>query len=354
MTPPDKPQSSDEHSRQDADPTSVMTQAVDDNSAGTQAKGSAADSSRSRDSTAASTAAGEVGDSDSAAGSEASGESDGGEPQSRSGEFPDGTGTPPPWQRTSGVAESSVSSTTSPGAAGSGAGATEFEAAQETRSGSSVSATESRAFTSGAGGAQAETAHRETQDTSNPDAEDTQAIPHPLRDMGQPLQPDSEAAAASESGEASHAERTTVSFTGSGPGRSSSSAPASGARRPSRGPRRASLQLKRLDPWSVLKLALVLSVAMFFVWMIAVAVLYGVLGGMGVWEQLNGTFSELTQPENTVGEPLISAGRVFGAASIIGAVNIVLMTALATVAAFIYNVAADFAGGVEVTLSERE
>ncbi|MCX2731275.1 DUF3566 domain-containing protein [Saccharopolyspora sp. NFXS83] len=126
------------------------------------------------------------------------------------------------------------------------------------------------------------------------------------------------------------------------------------ARRPSRGPRRASLQVKRLDPWSVLKLALVLSVAMFFVWMIAVAVLYGVLDGMGVWDSLNGTFTELTSPEDAASEELISAGRVFGVASIIGAINIVLFTALATVSAFIYNVAADFAGGVEVTLSERE
>ena len=144
--------------------------------------------------------------------------------------------------------------------------------------------------------------------------------------------------------------RTSVSFGASV--RAGAQASAS-ARRPSRGPRRASLQIKRLDPWSVLKLALVLSVAMFFVWMIAVAVLYGVLDGMGVWDSLNGTFTELTQPENAAAE-LISAGRVFGVASIIGAINIVLFTALATVSAFIYNVAADFAGGVEVTLSERE
>ncbi|MFC7342525.1 DUF3566 domain-containing protein [Saccharopolyspora griseoalba] len=156
------------------------------------------------------------------------------------------------------------------------------------------------------------------------------------------------------------AERTQVSFTGAGAGAGGGGSARSGtpnatsARRPSRGPRRASLQVKRLDPWSVLKLALVLSVALFFIWMIAVAVLYGVLDGMGVWDSLNGTFTELTQPEDAATEPLISAGRVFGVASIVGAINIVLITALATVAAFIYNVAADFAGGIEVTLSERE
>ncbi|MGP4018608.1 DUF3566 domain-containing protein [Saccharopolyspora sp. 5N708] len=180
--------------------------------------------------------------------------------------------------------------------------------------------------------------------TAAGDVDDTQNIPKHVQDQETVRTKVPQAA------------RTTVSFTGGAAtavaaGRTGSS---TSARRPSRGPRRASLQVKRLDPWSVLKLALVLSVALFFVWMIAVAVLYGVLDGMGVWNQLNGTFTELTQPDDAASEPLISAGRVFGVASIIGAINIVLVTALATVAAFIYNVAADFAGGVEVTLSERE
>ncbi|MQA13655.1 MAG: hypothetical protein GEV09_05630 [Pseudonocardiaceae bacterium] len=124
--------------------------------------------------------------------------------------------------------------------------------------------------------------------------------------------------------------------------------------RPPRVPRRASLQLKRVDPWSILKLTLVLSVAGFLVWMVAVGVLYAVLGGMGVWDQLNGTYSDLTAVNDPSGGPLISAGRVFGVATLIGAVNIVLFTALATVGSYIYNVAADLVGGAEVTLSERD
>lgn len=126
------------------------------------------------------------------------------------------------------------------------------------------------------------------------------------------------------------------------------------ARRPGRGPRRASLQIKRVDPWSVLKLALVLSIALFFVWLVAVGVLYGVLSGMGVWDKLNGTYNELTQAGAASGDQLISAGRVFSIAAVIGAVNIVLFTALSTLAAFIYNVSSDLVGGIEVTLSERE
>jgi hypothetical protein len=128
----------------------------------------------------------------------------------------------------------------------------------------------------------------------------------------------------------------------------------SALRRPGRGPRRANLQIKRFDPWSVLKLSLVLGVALFFVWLVAVGILYAVLDGMGVWDNLNGISDELLQGNNESGTPLISAGRVFGVAAIIGAVNIVLFSALATVGAFIYNVSADLAGGLEVTLAERE
>jgi hypothetical protein len=130
----------------------------------------------------------------------------------------------------------------------------------------------------------------------------------------------------------------------------------SALRRPGRGPRRASLMVKRIDPWSVLKLSLVLGVAMFLVWMVAVGLLYIVLDGMGVWDKVNGTYTSLTSGTDAAAaaEPLISAGRVFGVAAIVGMINIVLLSALATVSAFIYNVSADLAGGLEITLSERE
>jgi len=128
---------------------------------------------------------------------------------------------------------------------------------------------------------------------------------------------------------------------------------AAGRPRTSKAPRRASLQVRRFDPWSVLKLALVLGVALFFVWMFAVGVLYAVLDGMGVWAQLNGTYQDLTSDAGGGGE-LITAGGVFGVAAVIGVVNIILFTALASVSAFIYNISADVAGGIEVTLSERD
>lgn len=153
--------------------------------------------------------------------------------------------------------------------------------------------------------------------------------------------------------------RTTVHLEGTNtPGtgipRPATAAPPNVLRRPGRGPRRANLQIKRFDPWSVLKLSLVLGVALFFVWLVAVGALYAVLDGMGVWDKVNGISTDLLQGSESASAPLISAGRVFGVAAIVGAINIVLFSALATVGAFVYNVSADLAGGLEVTLAERE
>ena len=119
-----------------------------------------------------------------------------------------------------------------------------------------------------------------------------------------------------------------------------------------RGPVRASMQIRRIDPWSTLKVSLMLSVALFFVWMIAVAFLYLALGGMGVWAKLNSNVGDLLN--NTSNSELVSSGTIFGGAAMIGLANIVLLTAMATVGAFIYNLTTDLVGGVEVTLADRD
>ncbi|MBF6223661.1 DUF3566 domain-containing protein [Nocardia abscessus] len=118
-------------------------------------------------------------------------------------------------------------------------------------------------------------------------------------------------------------------------------------------PLRATVQIRRIDPWSTLKISLVISVAMFFVWMLAVGLLYIVLEGMGVWERLNNTFTDMvSQDSGSVG--LIDAGTVFGYAGVIGLINVVLFTALGTVGTFIYNQCCDLVGGIQVTLADPD
>lgn len=124
-------------------------------------------------------------------------------------------------------------------------------------------------------------------------------------------------------------------------------------KRRGRGPLRASMQLRSIDPWSALKVSLIVSVAMFLVWMIAVALIYVVLDGMGVWDRLNTGVTDIIS-DNGENTTLIGPGQVFGVAAILGIINIVLFTALSTLGAFIYNLSSDMVGGVEVTLADRD
>jgi hypothetical protein len=117
-----------------------------------------------------------------------------------------------------------------------------------------------------------------------------------------------------------------------------------------RGPRRARLQLRHISPLTVLKFSCVLAIALFFVWLIIVGVLYGVLDAAGVIQNVNNAYGTLNGPGT---KPPITAGIVFGGAAIVGVVNIILFVALTTIGSVIYNLCADLVGGVEITLSER-
>jgi hypothetical protein len=113
--------------------------------------------------------------------------------------------------------------------------------------------------------------------------------------------------------------------------------------------------LRHVDTWSALKISLVLSIALFFIWMVAVGILYMVLNALGVFQTLNDLFGQVgsVSGSEATGD-IITPGVVFGGAAVIGAINIVLMTALCTVGTFIYNLCSDLVGGLEITLSERD
>ncbi|BCB85914.1 DUF3566 domain-containing protein [Phytohabitans suffuscus] len=124
----------------------------------------------------------------------------------------------------------------------------------------------------------------------------------------------------------------------------------------SRGPRRAKLNVKRIDPWSVMKFSFAVSLVLFIVVIVATSVLYLALDAMGVFESVNSSLSDLVSAGGGENASTfrITAKGVIGTSALIGAVNVVLFTALATLGAFIYNVCADLVGGVELTLAERD
>jgi len=121
-----------------------------------------------------------------------------------------------------------------------------------------------------------------------------------------------------------------------------------------RGPRRVRLGVRRIDPWSVLKFTFIFSLALLVVLVVAVAVLYLVLDSMGVFTSIDSTLRDLTSSNSTSITSIFSFRRIVGGAAVLGAVNVVLITALATLGAFLYNVCSDIVGGIEVTLTERE
>ncbi len=125
-----------------------------------------------------------------------------------------------------------------------------------------------------------------------------------------------------------------------------------------RPPRKAHLVLRRIEPWSAMKFSFVVSLVCFVVLFVAVAVLYGVLSALGVFTSITDAVEQLAGDQST-GVAINISGwfepmRILGYTALLGAVNVVLITALSTLGAVIYNMSADLVGGVEMTFSEAE
>ncbi|MEU6893161.1 DUF3566 domain-containing protein [Streptomyces sp. NPDC046557] len=121
--------------------------------------------------------------------------------------------------------------------------------------------------------------------------------------------------------------------------------------------RKARLRVAKVDPWSVMKVSFLLSIALGICTVVAAVVLWMVMDAMGVFSTVGGTISEATGSNESNGfdlQSFLSLPRVLIFTSVIAVIDVVLATALATLGAFIYNVSAGFVGGVELTLAEDE
>jgi hypothetical protein len=121
--------------------------------------------------------------------------------------------------------------------------------------------------------------------------------------------------------------------------------------------RQAMLTLARVEPWSVMKFSFVASVVAFIILFVAVAVLYMVLSALGVFDSLEHTVASVTSSKDTAGTNIahyFSPSLILGYTAMLGALNIVLITAISTIGSVIYNLIAKTIGGVEVTLRETD
>jgi len=85
-------------------------------------------------------------------------------------------------------------------------------------------------------------------------------------------------------------------------------------------------------------------------------VIWTVLDTMGVFDSVGSTVESITRSsDNSQGVDIldyVGLSRVLSLTVVLAGVNVVLMTALATLGAFMYNMAASLVGGLNVTFTE--
>jgi Transmembrane domain of unknown function (DUF3566) len=121
--------------------------------------------------------------------------------------------------------------------------------------------------------------------------------------------------------------------------------------------RQAHLTVARVEPWSVMKFSFVVSLVAFVILFVAVSVLYGALSGLGVFDSLQRVVTSVTSSQSSAGVNAAkwwSASRILGYTALLGSLNIVLITAMSTIGAVVYNLTTRLVGGVEVTLRETD
>ncbi|WP_244243674.1 DUF3566 domain-containing protein [Cellulomonas shaoxiangyii] len=120
------------------------------------------------------------------------------------------------------------------------------------------------------------------------------------------------------------------------------------------GPRRVRLSVSRVDPWSVMKLAFLLSVAVGIMIVVAAAVLWFTLDGLQVFAQVDELIAQVAGPESTLNVlEFLSFQKTISAATLVAVIDVFLLTALSTIGAFLYNLVAALVGGVHVTMTDE-
>ena len=120
-----------------------------------------------------------------------------------------------------------------------------------------------------------------------------------------------------------------------------------------KGPRRVRLTVSRLDPWSVMKLAFLLSVALGIMMVVAIALFWLVIDRLQVFATLQDFINEAVGAGATVNiTQYFEFGRIISLATLVAVINVVILTILAAIMAILYNITSTLVGGLRVTLTD--
>ncbi len=122
------------------------------------------------------------------------------------------------------------------------------------------------------------------------------------------------------------------------------------------GNRQARLYLSRVDPWSVAKAAFMLAIAVGIIIVVSVSVLWFALSSLGVFETLSRNVNEVVgnSQANFDLMSVLDFSRVLGVTIVVASVEVILVSILATIFAFMYNLTVGLTGGVEVILTDHQ
>lgn len=118
-------------------------------------------------------------------------------------------------------------------------------------------------------------------------------------------------------------------------------------------PRRVDLAIARIDAWTVMKVSFLLSVAFGIAIVIATIILWFMLDAMHVFSTLESFLQEIGAGKFTELLEYVRLPRTIAYATIVGVINVVLMTAISTLGAMLYNVVASLVGGIKVSLMDE-
>ena len=118
-------------------------------------------------------------------------------------------------------------------------------------------------------------------------------------------------------------------------------------------PRTRRLRVTQLDPWSVAKMSFLLSLAVAIITVVSLLLLWLVLQAGGVFTSLNQAIVDIVGQSSNNITRYFDFGTVLGVCLGLAALDVVLVTAIGTLFALIYNLAASFVGGVQITLSDE-
>ncbi len=123
-----------------------------------------------------------------------------------------------------------------------------------------------------------------------------------------------------------------------------------------RGNRRVRLVVSRIDPWSAMKVGFLVSVALGIAMVVMNGVLWGLLSAMGVFDAINDLAGQVmgdASGQTFDVMDFLGLGRVLSLSIVVAVIDVILLTALATLGAFLYNIVASLVGGVHLTLTDE-